>query len=153
MIQSIRDMRSSDVPVVLGFYEEAFGINFPGADFERIKRAAKRRILGTMPADSGEVILVAEGPGDLIIAYVWLALGRSGDGEPMVTIEGFGVHDEYRRQGVGAFMAEAIQQWAFRLWGVKRLQCLVSLDNEPVIGLLEKMGGQARFVTYVKDVE
>jgi ribosomal protein S18 acetylase RimI-like enzyme len=63
------------------------------------------------------------------------------------------VHPDYRRQGIGAIMAEAAQEWVFRLWGLKRLQCVVSLDNEPVVGLLEKMGGQARFVTYVKDVD
>jgi hypothetical protein len=48
-------------------------------------------------------------------------------------------------------MADAVQEWAFGMWKVSRLQGVVSLTNEPIINLLEKTAFTARFVTYIKE--
>jgi ribosomal protein S18 acetylase RimI-like enzyme len=151
-VQGIREMRKSDLPAVLAWYREAFLINFPLGDWGMIERPARLRLLHALDPNSDDVVLVAEGEAGLLLAYLWLSEGRAGDAAHIATIEGLSVHRDYRRRGIGTLMADAAQQWAFGLRGLERLQAVVSLSNEPVIGLLEKMGGVARFVTYAKEV-
>jgi ribosomal protein S18 acetylase RimI-like enzyme len=150
-VQGVREMRKSDLPVIMAWYREAFTLNFPLGDWAKIERAVKLRLLHALDPESGEVVLVAEGEAGLLLAYLWLVRGRAGDAAEVATIEGLSVHREYRRRGIGTFMADAAQDWAFRLLGVQRLHAIVSLTNEPVLGLLNKTGSNARFVTYTKE--
>ena len=149
-IHALRAPGQNDLVVVERMYQDAFSINFPGADYGVIARAVALRLTNAIDNERNEIV-VAENDDGIIIGYVWLLRSWDADGTECVTFEGIGTHPDVRRRGVAEKLASIAVELAAKM-GAKRLLARVMPHNEPVVRLIEKLGGTTRFVEYTLDI-
>jgi GNAT superfamily N-acetyltransferase len=89
------------------------------------------------------VIKVAKNTNDEVIGMVsgQLVISTS-QGSPSVWVEDMIVNRQYRAQGVGRLLLEAVLGWA-KEQGATRAQLLVDLDNLSALGYYDHLGWQA----------
>ena len=150
VIASTRRMRKNDFPVIESMYQEAFGINFPTAGYDKIASDVKTRILQAID-DGRQHIYVVENVDGIILAFIWMELIMDADGSTAFSFQGIGVHSDVRRAGVAEVLASSVKEIA-ALLGATRLIAKVMPHNEPVVRLIEKLGGLPRFMEYTLDI-
>ncbi|MDX2248493.1 MAG: GNAT family N-acetyltransferase [Bacteroidia bacterium] len=90
-------------------------------------------------ARDNQTILVVEDGADLV---GWLgAFGETYRRVEHNVLLGVGVHENYRRRGIGTWLFTEIEKWAWDQ-NIRRMELLVLTQNKPAISLYRKMGFQ-----------
>jgi GNAT superfamily N-acetyltransferase len=136
----IENATKEDIPALVRLLDELFSIE---QDFQPNQQ---RQIAGLqLILDSGKiaVIKVAKNVNDEVIGMVsgQLVISTS-QGSPSVWVEDMIVNQQYRAQGIGRKLLEAVLAWA-KQQGATRAQLLVDLDNDPALGYYNYLGWQA----------
>ena len=99
---------------------------------------------------SGICVLVAEQERQVVGMCTAQLLVSTAEGGLKAIIEDVAVGKEWRRQGIGAKLLAAIEQWALKQ-GAKRLDLLADKSNTPALGFYRQLGwGQTELVALQK---
>ena len=136
----IENATKEDIPALVRLLDELFSIE------QDLQPNQERQIAGLqLRLDSGKtaVIKVAKNINDEVIGMVsgQLVISTS-QGSPSVWVEDMIVNQQYRAQGVGRLLLEAVLAWA-KQQGATRAQLLVDLDNDPALGYYDHLSWQA----------
>jgi len=102
----------------------------------------QRRGLATLLASPMGHIAIARGPDGRAIgmASVQLVISTA-EGAPSAWVEDVVVQENWRGQGLGRALLEAVLDWA-RVRGAVRAQLLADLDNAPALAFYDRLGWQ-----------
>jgi ribosomal protein S18 acetylase RimI-like enzyme len=129
--------RETDIPALGGLLEALFSIE---QDFQPDAAKQRRALEMLLRRPENGVILVARHPAAGVVGMVSAQLVIStASGAPSAWIEDVVVHAEFRGQGLGRQLLDAIRVWAVEK-GARRLQLLADADNTPALGFYKRLG-------------
>jgi len=151
---TVESARPSDAEIIEALYREAFLINYPGGDWDRILAVVRVRIaeaVGTPMLQHG--VLAARTSDGLFAGYIWWKCQRAPDGVDEAKVLGIGVVHDFRRRGVGKLLAEGMMHWVRGLQypGGCRVTAEVSATNDAALALIAHFGGSKRTEIYSRD--
>jgi len=135
----IDDATLEDVPALSKLLDDLFSIE---QDFKpNTENQIKGMTLILGHPEQGK-IKVARHDDGLIIGMVSAQLVFStAEGAPSAWVEDMVIAEDWRGEGVGRALLDALMQWA-ESKGATRAQLLVDLDNEPALGYYQHLGWQ-----------
>ena len=92
--------------------------------------------------DQGTIKVARSDEGQIIGMVSAQLVFSTAEGAPSAWVEDMVVAEEWRGEGVGRALLDALKQWAVSK-GATRAQLLVDLDNEPALGYYQHLGWQA----------
>lgn len=131
----IRRANSEDLPVLINLLNILFSIE---ADFTPNPQK-QRQGLQLMLEEEHRCILVAEIEGNIAGMVTAQLVVSTAEGAYSGWIEDMVIFPEYRQQGVGSRLLQAIETWCYQNDAV-RVQLLVDRENRPALEFYSKNG-------------
>jgi GNAT superfamily N-acetyltransferase len=132
----IAPARADDIPSLVALLADLFNIE---QDFNPDTERQVRGLSAVLSSPTG-CIMVARSAQSHVIAMCSAQLVFStAEGAPSAWIEDIVVHTEWRGQGVGREVLQAVLDWA-RAQGATRAQLLADLDNHPALAYYQHLG-------------
>ncbi|MDR2688653.1 MAG: GNAT family N-acetyltransferase [Azoarcus sp.] len=129
-----------DLPALIQLLEMLFSIE---QDFRPDAEKQRRGLEMLLGRAQQACILAARHPDAGIVGMVSAQLVIStATGAPSAWIEDVVIHPEFRANGLGRRLLNAIQDWAVAR-GARRLQLLADADNAPALQFYQHLGWQA----------
>ncbi|MEZ4828873.1 MAG: GNAT family N-acetyltransferase [Bacteroidia bacterium] len=91
-----------------------------------------------LESDNHTILIVEDG--DELVAWMG-AYGSSHRRVRHSVLLAIGVRDDYRRKGIGSWLFQEMEKWAWN-HSIRRMELLVLSENKPAIALYRKMGFQ-----------
>jgi putative acetyltransferase len=134
----IREADLDDAVALQHYASELFGERLPGL-YERPVPTLEQEVqfLKTYRGQANSVLLVAEDAGG-VVGLLGL-LGRPMPQEAHVGVVGISVHRDYRGQGLGTRLLEALFEWT-PAHGIRRIEIEGFANNPGAIRLYESLG-------------
>lgn len=137
---TIDDANLQDVPALAQLLNTLFSIE---QDF---KPDTQRQITGLtliiQAPDLAKIKVARNHHGEVIGMVSAQLVISTAQGSHSAWIEDMMIHQDYRAQGIGRHLLNAVLEWA-RSKGVTRAQLLVDLDNHDAIGYYDHLGWQS----------
>lgn len=134
---TIEPARPSDIPVLAGFLGELFSLE-PDFSADRVKQEAGLKLMLDNP--SAVVMTLRNREVPVGIATGQLVVSTS-EGRPSLWVEDVFISKDYRGQGWGHKLLEALKTWAGER-GASRVQLLADRENTPALAFYQKKGWQ-----------
>jgi GNAT superfamily N-acetyltransferase len=139
-IHTITDASPTDIPALLPLLDTLFNIE---QDFQPDRDKQTRGLSRLIEATDRAVIKVAKTQEGRLIGMVSAQLVIStAEGAYSAWIEDMVVAQDYRTQGIGKQLLQAVLDWA-RDKGATRAQLLVDVDNAPALGYYDHLGWES----------
>ncbi|WP_022849990.1 GNAT family N-acetyltransferase [Limisalsivibrio acetivorans] len=130
----IRHAVKDDVEGMLRVLEELFGIE-EDFHFDHEKQRKGLNILLDNPERC--CVMVADKDGEIAGMCQAQTLISTAEGDYVAYIEDMVIHESYRRHGLGKRLLSGVEEWC-RKNGLKRIQLLADLSNEPALNFYKK---------------
>ncbi len=136
----IDNAQLADIPQLVDLLAELFSIE---ADFkpDSSKQIQGLQLIINQPERA--VIKVARHAHLGVVGMVSAQLVIStAQGTPSAWVEDMVIHSQFRAQGLGRTLLQALQDWA-KLQGASRMQLLVDTENTSALGYYQHLGWEA----------
>ncbi|WP_342506903.1 GNAT family N-acetyltransferase [Sporosarcina sp. FSL K6-2383] len=124
-----------------------------GAGERVVTHERQKMMIERMKRSGNSTILVADNESDELVGYLF-AIGGDAKRNKHSAYIVVGISKDYRGQGVGSKLFQALEQWAIH-HGIHRLELTVVTRNEAGLSLYKKMGfeieGTKRNSLYIAD--
>jgi len=136
----IEAAEATDVPALTQLLADLFGIEQDFApDMSRQQRGLAMLL---QDVERAHVAVARDELGRVIGMVTAQLVISTAEGAPSAWIEDMVVAAEFRRQGIGRALLQAVLDWAVQR-GATRAQLLVDLDNLPALDYYDRLGWQA----------
>jgi len=129
---------TNDIPALIDLLGVLFSIE---QDFKPDTDKQQRGLAALLAAPGGHIAIAR----DETLRAVGMATAQlvisTAEGAPSAWIEDVVVREDWRGQGLGRALLDAVVTWA-RAQGAVRAQLLADLDNAPALAFYERLGWQ-----------
>lgn len=129
---------AADIPELIDLLGGLFSIE---QDFSPDPEKQRRGLVALLASPAGHVA-IARGPDARAVGMATAQLVIStAEGAPSAWVEDVVVREDWRGQGLGRALLDAVLDWA-RAQGAVRAQLLADLDNAPALAFYDRVGWQ-----------
>lgn len=132
---AIRKAQNVDISILVELLKVLFSIE---ADFTFDEEKQRRGLEMMLQDRENRCIFVAESDQRVVGMISGQILVSTAEGGLSVLVEDLLVQKDYRRQGIGKELINAIESWA-SLKGAGRLQLLADIDNIPALSFYKRL--------------
>jgi GNAT superfamily N-acetyltransferase len=126
----------ADIPELIELLGVLFSIE---QDFTPDPDRQRRGLAALLASPTGHVAIARDGNGRAVgMATVQLVISTA-EGAPSAWVEDVVVREDWRAQGLGRALLDAVLAWA-RQQGAVRAQLLADLDNAPALAFYTRLG-------------
>lgn len=126
----------ADIPELIGLLAVLFSIE---QDFSPDPDKQRRGLAALIASPTGHIAIARDATSRAVgMATVQLVISTA-EGAPSAWIEDVVVREDWRGQGLGRTLLDAVLDWA-RTQGAVRAQLLADLDNAPALAFYDRIG-------------
>lgn len=135
---SIASASEADIPDLIALLGVLFSIE---QDFTPDPEKQRRGLTALLASPMGHIAIARDADARAVgMATAQLVISTA-EGAPSAWVEDVVVREDWRGQGLGRALLDAVLDWA-RAQGAVRAQLLADLDNAPALAFYERIGWQ-----------